>query len=87
MGERLDQFFSMIHLLLNVAQVAPYALKMLRSMSTPFHVRTLCELLVVVNPPNKLRIIKILNKLVENKIPSQVFEEAFEESDKLLTKE
>ena len=77
MDERLSQFFSMIHLLLNVAQVAPYALRMLRSMSTPFHVRTLCDLFKVVSPKSKLNIIKVLNKLVENKIPSQVFTEAF----------
>ena len=43
--------------------------------------------MLVVNPQNKLKIIKILNKLVENKIPSEVFAEAFAESGKWLTKE
>ena len=38
----------------------------------------------MVNPPNKLKIIKIFNKLVQNNIPSEVFSEAFAESDVLL---
>lgn len=84
MKERLSKFFSMIHILLNVAQVAPYALRMIKSMATPFHVRTLCELLLVIDPSNKMNIIKVLNKIVENKIPEQVFTEAFTENQEII---
>ena len=34
----LDHYFSMIYLLTNVAQVAPLPLKMLRTISTPYHI-------------------------------------------------
>ena len=73
----LDYYFSMIYLLSNVAQVAPIPLKMLRTIATPYHLRLLFELLLVVSPKSKLKILKIITSLIANQIPSEVFTDAF----------
>jgi hypothetical protein len=62
----LDSYFSMIFLLSNVAQVAPLPLKMLRTIATPYHLRLLFELLLVVSAKSKLKIIKIVKSLHAN---------------------
>ena len=59
----LNYYFSMIYLLSNVAQVAPIPLKMLRTIATPYHLRMLFELLLVVSPKSKLKLIKIIKNL------------------------
>ena len=66
----------MIFLLSNVAQVAPIPLKMLRTIATPYHLRLLFELLLVVSPKSKLNILKIVRSLLANQIPSEVFIDA-----------
>ena len=65
----IDKFFSMILLLANVAQSAPIPQKTLITISTPYHVRLLLELMTVVSPKSKLKIVKILDSLIKNKIP------------------
>lgn len=59
----LNYYFSMIYLLSNVAQVAPIPLKMLRTIATPYHLRMLFELLLVVSPKSKLKLIKVIRNL------------------------
>ena len=75
----LSYYFNMIHLLSNVAQVAPLPLKMLRRIATPYHLRLLFELLLVVKPTSKLRLIKIIKNLQKAQVPSTVFQSALKD--------
>lgn len=75
----LDYYFSMIYLLTNVAQSAPIPLKMLRTIATPYHLRILFELLLVVSPKSKLKLIKIIKNLHKVQLPATVFQSALEE--------
>ena len=75
----LDYYFSMIYLLSNVAQVAPLPLKMLRTIATPQHLRLLFELLLVVSPKSKLKLIKIIGNLHSTQLPAEVFSGALKE--------
>ena len=61
MATKLNDCFSMMYLLLNVTKVNGIASK------APKLIRTLCELLLVVNPDMKLKVIKILSKISENR--------------------
>ena len=50
---------------------------MLRQIATPYHLRLLFELLLVVNPKSKLKILRIIKSLHDNQLPSQLFVDAF----------
>lgn len=76
---KLSDYFNMIQLLSSVAQVAPIPMKMLRSIATPYHVRLLCELLMIENPANKVRIIQLFDSHIKNRIPAHVFKDALAE--------
>ena len=75
----LNQYFSMIYLLTNVAQVAPLPLKMLCTIATPYHLRLLFQLLLTVSPKSKLKLIKIIKNLYIAKLPTSVFQNALKE--------
>ena len=72
----LEKYLSMIHLLTNVAKNAPIPKKMLKAVATPYHLQLLLELLTVVSPKSKLKLIKILESLMQNGIPQEVFNQA-----------
>ena len=69
----------MIYILSNVAMVAPVPLKMLRTIATPYHLRLLFELLLVVSPNSKLKLIKIIENLHKVQLPATVFQSALKE--------
>lgn len=75
----LQYYFNMIHLLSNVALVAPIPQKMLRTIATPYHLRLIFELLLIVRPTSKLRLIKIISSLYKAQIPTSVFQGALQE--------
>ena len=75
----LDYYFSMIYLLTNVAQVCPVPLKVLRTIATPYHLRLLFELLLVVSPKSKLKLIRIIKNLHAVQLPATVFQSALKE--------
>ena len=72
----LDKFFCQLHLFTSVSQVAPYALKMLKAISTPFHIKTLFELMLSSNKTNQILVLKIISNMIANKVPMQVFTQA-----------
>lgn len=67
---------SMLQLHVNVSLASPLAQQMLLSLASPYHIGILLQLLVVVPPFQKLRIIKILDCLRQNKLPRQLFDDA-----------
>ena len=65
----LENYFRMVHLLSNAAINAPIPKKMLKSVATPHHIHLLIELLTVVSPSSKLKVLKIIESFVRNDIP------------------
>ena len=49
---------------------------MLKAIATPYHLKLLLELLLVVSPKSKLMIIRILTSFISNGIPEEVFNQA-----------
>jgi hypothetical protein len=49
---------------------------MLKAIATPYHIKLLLELLLVVSHKSKLMIIKILTSFISNEIPEEVFNQA-----------
>ena len=66
----------MIQILANAARSAPIPKKMLKTIATPYHLRILLELLIIVSPASKLKIIKIFETFIKNEIPEEVFNQA-----------
>ena len=73
----------MLYLFTNVAQVAPQLLKMLQSVASSYHVKTLFQLLLIASPKCKLDIICIIRNLIHANLHLEKFNEAL--VDPLLT--
>ena len=73
----------MIYFLLSVSEVAPYALQLIKQLASPYHIKTLVDLLKYAKPQHKLTILKVLKKLQESKIPSEIFDQSINETKQL----
>ena len=69
----------MIYFLLNVCEVAPYALKIIKQLASPYHIRTMVDLLKYCRPTDNLAILKVLKKLKDSNIPDEIFTQALNE--------
>ena len=66
----------MLSLHVSVSLVSPMPQQMLLSLATPYHLKILLQLLVILPPQEKLRLLKILNLFHLNKLPQELFDEA-----------
>ena len=68
----------MILLHVNVSLACPMSQQMLLSIATPYHLKIILQLLLIVPTDLKLNIIKILDGLHKNNLPQDLFEKAVE---------
>lgn len=66
----------MLQLHVNVSLASALPQQMLLSLASPYHIGILLQLLVILPPESKLKIIKILDGLRQNKLPRQLFDDA-----------
>ena len=59
---------------------------MLKTIATPYHIRTLFELMLSSGKTNQIYILTIINNLIKNKVPLQVFYQALGEPFDLLNR-
>ena len=74
----------MIYFLLSVSEVVPYALQLIKQLASPYHIKTLVDLLKYVKPQHKLTILKVLKKLQESKLPIEIFDQPINEKEHLI---